>query len=472
REPRPHAEHADRTPSPRHEDRREQRRAREHDDDRRRGGYEYEDEFDRRSQASTNRERPKPDKPRFVMSIFTGSDPESWLNRIVQYFELNETDGHDRVRYATFYLDGEANVWWQWLSRIYRRRQQVITWADFERELLTQFGKSDYHNYNEALARIRQTGNLREYIKEFERLACRVRDWSEDALVGAFVARLRFDPAAEVRLERPDTMHTAMEVARRREDHLVATRRGRADTRYTDTRRTGPNPAMAGARPSVSNLPAGSIVRRLSPEEVKRRREKGLCFKCEEKFTPDHQCKQAFVIEVANPDNEGSENEEEPHQDIVVEGTDEEAKISMHAMAGIRGPLTMRLPAWVKDRKVVALVDNGSSHNFINAELSQKLNLPTTNIEPFEVRVANGERLQCTKSFRKVPIRVNGVTVKADLYALPLVGPDVVLGVQWLEGLGKVTTDYRTGIMEFNSRGQQVTLSAGNEKGVKEVGLK
>ncbi|CAA0843115.1 Unknown protein, partial [Striga hermonthica] len=84
--------------------------------------------------------RPKPDKPRFVMSIFTGSDPEAWLNRIAQYFELNEAEGHDRVRYAAFYLDGEANVWWQWLSRIYRRRQQVITWADFERELLTRFG--------------------------------------------------------------------------------------------------------------------------------------------------------------------------------------------------------------------------------------------------------------------------------------------------------------------------------------------
>ncbi|CAA0827986.1 Unknown protein, partial [Striga hermonthica] len=125
------------------------------------------------------------------------------------------------------------------------------------------------------------------------------------------------------------------------------------------------------------------------------------------------------------------------------------------------------------DRKVMVLVDNGSSHNFINVDLSHKLNLPTTKIEPFEVRVANGERLQYTKSFRKVPIMFSGVTVKADdLYALPLVGPDVVLGVQWLEGLGKVTTDYRIRIMEFNSGGQQVTLSTGNKKGTKEVGLK
>ncbi|CAA0809130.1 Uncharacterized mitochondrial protein AtMg00860, partial [Striga hermonthica] len=155
-----------------------------------------------------------------------------------------------------------------------------------------------------------------------------------------------------------------------------------------------------------------------------------------------------------------------------LEAVNEEPEISMHAMAGIRGPRTMRLPAWVKDRRVIVLVDNGSSHNFINADLSQKLNLPTTKIEPFDVRVANGERLQCTESFWKVPIKFNGATVEADLYALPLVGPDVVLEVQWLEGLGKVTTDYQTRIMEFNSGGQQVTLSTGNEKGTKEVGLK
>ncbi|CAA0824894.1 Unknown protein, partial [Striga hermonthica] len=162
--------------------------------------------------------------------------------------------------------------------------------------------------------------------------------------------------------------------------------------------------------------------------------------------------------EVANPDDEEAEVEEKLHQEEEIEALHEEPEISMHAMAGIRGPRTMRLPAWVKDRCVVVLVDNGSSHNFINTDLSEKLKLPTTKIEPFEVRVANRERLQCTESFRKVPIKYNGVTVKVDLYALPLVGPEVVLGMQWLKGLGRVTTDYRTGIMEFNSGGRQVTL--------------
>lgn len=38
-------------------------------------------------------------------------------------------------------------------------------------------------------------------------------------------------------------------------------------------------------------------------------------------------------------------------------------------------------------------------------------------------------------------MRIQGVIVTADLFALPLQGLYVVLGVQWLRGLGKVVTD-------------------------------
>ncbi|CAA0840374.1 Unknown protein, partial [Striga hermonthica] len=79
---------------------------------------------------------------------------------------------------------------------------------------------------------------------------------------------------------------------------------------------------------------------------------------------------------------------------------------------------------------------------------------------------------QKLSSLKMIILVVQGVTVKADLYALPLVGPDVMLGVQWLEGLGKVTTDFRIGVTEFKSGGREVTLSTGTEKGTKEVGLK
>ncbi|CAA0840461.1 DNAse I-like superfamily protein, partial [Striga hermonthica] len=103
------------------------------DHERRHRGYECKEDFDRQSQASNYREQRVPDKPRITLSTFRGSDPDAWLNRAMQYLELNETDGPDRVRYASYYLDGEANVWWQWLTRIYRKNWEE--WYDLKVEL-------------------------------------------------------------------------------------------------------------------------------------------------------------------------------------------------------------------------------------------------------------------------------------------------------------------------------------------------
>lgn len=74
--------------------------------------------------------------------------------------------------------------------------------------------------------------------------------------------------------------------------------------------------------------------------------------------------------------------------------------------------------------------------------------------------------------YRAVPIKIQGVTVTADLYALPLGGLDVVLGIQWLEGLGRVITDYGQGIMEFSLGDGRVTIKFGAEDDIKQVGLK
>ncbi|CAA0840317.1 Unknown protein, partial [Striga hermonthica] len=316
--------------------------------------------YEQRSQASNVHERPRVEKSRLVLSTFTGTNPDAWLNSAVQFFDLNEMPQRDWVRYAVYYLDGEANVWWQWLTRVYRGRQQPIRWKDFERELSTCLGNSYYHNHDEALTRIRQTGSVRDYQKEFERLACRVRGWPESALVGAFVGGLRYDLAAEVRLERQETMHKAMEVARRWEDHLAATRRGWADFRVPEPRHVSATVGApsANARPPGTFRPPATEVKRLTEEEMAQRREKGLCFRCEEKYTPGLRCKQNYLIEFVDSDDEEPVIEEE--REVEVEVLDDEAEIAVHAMAGTKGPRTMCLPAWVKDQRVTVLVDNGS----------------------------------------------------------------------------------------------------------------
>lgn len=70
-------------------------------------------------------------------------------------------------------------------------------------------------------------------------------------------------------------------------------------------------------------------------------------------------------------------------------------------------------------------------------------------VEQFHVKVANGDKIACKAVFQGVLIRMQGIVVNVDLFAMPLGGVDVVLGVQWLANLGKVTADYKKGTTDF-----------------------
>nr|DAD45832.1 TPA_asm: hypothetical protein HUJ06_004062 [Nelumbo nucifera] len=56
----------------------------------------------------------------------------------------------------------------------------------------------------------------------------------------------------------------------------------------------------------------------------------------------------------------------------------------------------------------------------------------------FEVMVASGEKLQAAGKCLQVPIKVQGTTIVADFYLLPLPGYDAVLGINWLKSLGPI----------------------------------
>ncbi|KAL5798655.1 hypothetical protein ACOSQ2_003475 [Xanthoceras sorbifolium] len=82
------------------------------------------------------------------------------------------------------------------------------------------------------------------------------------------------------------------------------------------------------------------------------------------------------------------------------------AELSLNATSGTPRPSTMRLMAWIGSSEVSLLVDSGSSHNFINVNTVKKLELKGVAIEPFDVKVANGERLRCEEVHKNVKMNV------------------------------------------------------------------
>ena len=73
----------------------------------------------------------------------------------------------------------------------------------------------------------------------------------------------------------------------------------------------------------------------------------------------------------------------------------DDAKLSLHALSGIQCPSTMRITTHINNNEVSLLVDNESFHNFINPSIMQQVGLKSMATDPFDVKVANDERLTC-----------------------------------------------------------------------------
>ncbi|XP_040987625.1 uncharacterized protein LOC121235342 [Juglans microcarpa x Juglans regia] len=209
-------------------------------------------------------------------------------------------------------------------------------------------------------------------------------------------------------------------------------------------------------------------VKKFSREEVQERIKKGLCFKCGDKWSKEHSCKsgKAYVM-IEDDENKKSSSHESENDEAEPSEDDEDAELSLNAMFGVQRPTSMRVMAWIEKFEVTLLVDSGSTHNFINSNIVTKVRLKPSTIEPFEVKVANGDKLRCEGLVREVKLNVQGVRIVADLHVLSLVGLDVVLGNAWLKGIGKVVNDYDKMTMEFRIGSKKKLWTALTSKEVK-----
>ncbi|KAL4379488.1 hypothetical protein GQ457_02G040490 [Hibiscus cannabinus] len=361
---------------------------------------------------------------------YAGDDPTEWFTRIDQLFEFHGTMDFEKVHLASFHLEGEANQWWRWMRRSYMSDDKEITWELFVEELWARFGPTDCEDFHEALSKIKQVGTLRDYQKEFERLGNRVQGWSQQALVGTFLGGLKVEIADGIRMFKPKTLEDVISLAKMRDDQLMRQRKFQRPSNVIN---------QSSSLPTSKPAPS---MKRLTWSEMQQRRAQGLCFNCDEKFTTGHKCRGPQFLLL-----EGHEirYEEEAMGDIL----EHQPEISLHALSGWSSYKTMRVLATIGAHTTVVLIDSGSTHNFISNKMATMLQLPVIPTKSFNVKVANGEPLQCHGRFENVPIHLQGIPFVLTLYALPLSGLDLVLGIHWLEQLGTVVCNWKQLTMEF-----------------------
>ena len=63
--------------------------------------------------------------------------------------------------------------------------------------------------------------------------------------------------------------------------------------------------------------------------------------------------------------------------------------------------------------------------------------------------VGNGEHIQCQGFYPKVLIHIQASIFSIPFYLLPIEGVDVALGIEWLQTLGLITTDFSIPSISF-----------------------
>ncbi|XP_077218748.1 uncharacterized protein LOC143852956 [Tasmannia lanceolata] len=187
--------------------------------------------------------------------------------------------------------------------------------------------------------------------------------------------------------------------------------------------------------------------------EMQLRRDKGLCYNCDEKFAPGHRCKsrQLFLLDSEEELLNDTTEEISPTDTTLVPMADPivRSELSYHALAGQISPTTLRLLGYIAGSPVQILVDGGSTHNFIQSRVARHLGLTVEASPQISVLVGNGDRLSSDGSIKQQKVKLSSHDITVDLFVLPLFGADVVLGVQWLAQLGPVLFDYSKLTLEF-----------------------
>ena len=132
-----------------------------------------------------------------------------------------------------------------------------------------------------------------------------------------------------------------------------------------------PNPNTLPPLLSTPNLP----IRRLTPAELHDKREKGLCYNCDKKYSANHRCRSKFLFLMGTDDNELASCEQELPPDSVEEVIIGDIS-SLNALAGQINPRSLCLVGEVSSHSFQVLIDSGNTHNFIKPVVAERLGLP------------------------------------------------------------------------------------------------
>ncbi|KAF5471969.1 hypothetical protein F2P56_008726 [Juglans regia] len=386
---------------------------------------------------------------------FNGTDPADWVLKANQYFDFYQVPFHQKLMVASHHMDGEALVWYQ--SAL--DAGQFNSWESLVMSMQGRFGPSAFDDPMEALTKLRQTTSVSLYTSQFEALTNRLKGLSERHKLSCFISGLKDEIRIPIKMFNPPNLGSAFGLAKLQEERVLSSRNSwRQNGHYADKW-----PVDNGGDLANKGQRTFPPVRKVTSLQMDDKRKKGLCFHCDEKWNPNHTCKnpKVYIMQGDNEDkvedNAVLREESVPETQELDLQDSEVLEVSIHAISGCVNSNAMKLLGRIGSFTVEILVDSGSTHNFLDPLVVEATKLKVEKDVGLQVQVANGAKIVSQGRCVEV-VNIQDSKFIILFNVLTLGGCDIVLGVQWLKTLGSIKWDFTNMSMEFQIGDKKLLL--------------
>ena len=147
-------------------------------------------------------------------------------------------------------------------------------------EMITHYEGTKRNNFFSQLINLKQKCSTAEHIEDFQKLNIRENDIPEKQRIDVSIGTLKDNIQHEVHFWEPNSLDKAFRLARKIESEIMERR----------------NPTTHDYNYGSFYSPILPQPTRFTPQQLEEKREKGLCYNCDRKYTKGHKCAEKKLI--------------------------------------------------------------------------------------------------------------------------------------------------------------------------------
>jgi hypothetical protein len=264
---------------------------------------------------------------------------------------------------------------------------------------------------------------VEDIIATFERLDFRTEGMYDAFFQECFISGLKDEIHSHVLMDCPQSWVESTKIDK--ESQQVVSYQNKKPSFIPHTKPITPTPPSTPLK-----------IQKLTRAEMVEQQLKCICYNCDDKYFSGHKCKEHSIFMAVSEDVSEDDVEAplvsmspEPNDMIPPSNSPKvELVISLNSLNGFSTPQTLKLIGYIKHRKVIILVDSGSTHNFSHRHISQEINCYICAINNFQIMIANGGSMKCGGHFESLCLQIGEYHMKYHMFSINMGGCDIVLG--------------------------------------------